>query len=96
MKVLALGGAGEVGRVAARAVAGLPGVQELVIADRDLEAARRTAALLSASAAVPVRARRVDVMDAAEPDAALGVGVLSGWMGGPAVAGAGERVSRGW
>lgn len=28
MKVLALGGAGEMGRVAARAVAGLPGVQD--------------------------------------------------------------------
>ncbi|MBO1418733.1 saccharopine dehydrogenase NADP-binding domain-containing protein [Streptomyces sp. FH025] len=71
-KVLALGGAGEVGRVAARVTAGLPGVRELVIADRDLAAARRTAAVLAGSVPVPVRARRVDVTDRAELDAALG------------------------
>lgn len=72
MKVLALGGAGAMGRVAARVAAALPGVHELVIADRDLPAARRTAAALAAATAVPVRALRVDVTDAAELRAALG------------------------
>ncbi|MFF2078737.1 saccharopine dehydrogenase family protein [Kitasatospora sp. NPDC058162] len=80
MKVLALGGAGAMGRVAARVTARLPGVRELVIADRDPDAARRTAAGLAAHAAgagaagagATVRARRVDVTDQAELEAALG------------------------
>ncbi|MER7847074.1 saccharopine dehydrogenase NADP-binding domain-containing protein [Kitasatospora sp. NPDC096077] len=75
MKVLALGGAGATGRVAARVAARLPGVRELVIADRDPAAARRTAALLTARAAgtgARVSARRVDVTDRAELHAALG------------------------
>ncbi|MFJ9692447.1 saccharopine dehydrogenase family protein [Kitasatospora sp. NPDC101183] len=71
MKVLALGGAGAMGRVAARVVAGLPGVVDLVVADRDPEAARRTAAALSAGTAVPVRAARVDVADTARLHEAL-------------------------
>ncbi|MEU8923618.1 saccharopine dehydrogenase NADP-binding domain-containing protein [Kitasatospora sp. NPDC048545] len=72
MKVLALGGAGATGRVAARVAAGLPGVHELVIADRDLPAARRAAAALAAATVVPVRAQRVDVTDPAGLHAALG------------------------
>nr|BFD95714.1 hypothetical protein KitaXyl93_70740 [Kitasatospora sp. Xyl93] len=63
MKLLALGGAGAMGRTATRVAAALPGVHELVVADRDLDAARRTAAALAADAPVPVRATRVDVTD---------------------------------
>ncbi|MCK7621620.1 saccharopine dehydrogenase NADP-binding domain-containing protein [Streptomyces sp. RS10V-4] len=70
MKLLALGGAGAMGRVAARVAAALPGVHELVIADRDLDAARRAAAL-AAGSPVPVRATRVDVTDERELHAAL-------------------------
>lgn len=71
MKLLALGGAGAMGRVSARVAAALPGVHELVIADRDLDAARRAAAALAAGAPVPVRASRVDVTDGPELHAAL-------------------------
>ncbi|MET8544511.1 saccharopine dehydrogenase NADP-binding domain-containing protein [Kitasatospora sp. NPDC004799] len=71
MRLLALGGAGAMGRVAARVAAALPGVHELVVADRDLDAARRTAAALAAGAPVPVRAARVDVTDGAGLHAAL-------------------------
>ncbi|MEV7929448.1 MULTISPECIES: saccharopine dehydrogenase NADP-binding domain-containing protein [unclassified Kitasatospora] len=70
MRVLALGGAGAMGRVAARVAARLPGVHELVIADRDPDAARRTAAAL-AGGPVPVRARQVDVTDGVQLHAAL-------------------------
>lgn len=70
MRVLALGGPGAMGRVAVRVAAGLPGVQEIVVADRDVGAARRLVRELAGS---PVRmsARRVDVTDEAELDAAL-------------------------
>ncbi|MGW1173592.1 saccharopine dehydrogenase family protein [Kitasatospora sp. NPDC002543] len=71
MRLLALGGAGAMGRVAARVAAALPGVHELVVADRDLHAARRAAALLAAGSPVPVRASRVDVTDGRELHAAL-------------------------
>ncbi|MFE6052580.1 saccharopine dehydrogenase family protein [Kitasatospora sp. NPDC056446] len=71
MKVLALGGAGAMGRVAARVTAALPGVHELVVADRDPAAARRVAAALAGATAVPVRPLRVDVTDPAELHAAL-------------------------
>ncbi|MFE7590959.1 saccharopine dehydrogenase family protein [Kitasatospora sp. NPDC057512] len=71
MKLLALGGAGAMGRVAARVAAALPGVHELVIADRDLDAARRAAAVLAAGSTVPVRAARVDVTDRPELHAVL-------------------------
>ncbi|WP_229929047.1 saccharopine dehydrogenase family protein [Kitasatospora xanthocidica] len=71
MKVLALGGAGATGRVAARVAAALPGVRELVIADRDLPAARRTAAALATTTAVPVRALGVDVTDGTALDTAF-------------------------
>lgn len=71
MKLLALGGAGAMGRVSARVAAALPGVHELVVADRDLDAARRAAAALAAAAPVPVRASRVDVTDGPGLHAAL-------------------------
>ncbi|MFE4977947.1 saccharopine dehydrogenase NADP-binding domain-containing protein [Kitasatospora sp. NPDC056651] len=80
MRLLALGGAGAMGRVstrvAARVVADLPGnvppgAHEVVIADRDLAAARRAAAALAAASPVPVRAARVDVTDGRELHAAL-------------------------
>ncbi|MBN3456373.1 saccharopine dehydrogenase family protein [Mycolicibacterium mageritense] len=64
MRVLALGGAGSMGAVAARTVAA-GGVEQIVIADRDRAAAGRIAREL-ADAPVPVCARRVDVTDGAE------------------------------
>lgn len=64
MKVLALGGAGAMGVCAARMAARIPGVSELVIADRDYTAAEHVALGLS-DAPVPVRARRVDVTESA-------------------------------
>ncbi|MEU1729257.1 saccharopine dehydrogenase NADP-binding domain-containing protein [Nonomuraea sp. NPDC005692] len=70
MKVLALGGAGAMGRVAVRVATGLPGVQEIVVADRDAHAAARLAQELGASG-VRMSAREVDVTDEAELDAAL-------------------------
>ncbi len=58
------------GRVAVRAAAGLPGVRELVVADRDLDAARRLVREL-ADSRVRTSACRVDVTDEAELEAAL-------------------------
>ncbi|APA97818.1 saccharopine dehydrogenase family protein [Nocardia seriolae] len=63
MKVLALGGPGAMGAVAVRTAARLPGIDEIVVADRDLDAAQRLAAELSATDPA-VSARRVDVDDA--------------------------------
>ncbi|GAB4589920.1 saccharopine dehydrogenase family protein [Nocardia sp. IFM 10818] len=60
MKVLALGGPGAMGAVAVRIAAGLAGLEEIVIADRDLGAAQRLARELAHSP-VPVRALEVDV-----------------------------------
>ncbi|MFJ7906719.1 saccharopine dehydrogenase family protein [Kitasatospora sp. NPDC096204] len=71
MRLLALGGAGAMGRAAARVAAALPDVHELVVADLDLDAARRAAAALSADAPVPVRAARVDVTEQRALHAAL-------------------------
>ncbi|WP_067532685.1 saccharopine dehydrogenase family protein [Nocardia crassostreae] len=62
MKVLALGGPGAMGAVAVRIAAGLAGIEEIVIADRDLGAAGRLARTL-ADAPVPVRALEVDVTE---------------------------------
>ncbi|MFD4113985.1 hypothetical protein ACFWSJ_11065 [Streptomyces niveus] len=42
MRILALGGPGAMGAVAVRVAAGLPGVTEIVVADRRLEAAEGT------------------------------------------------------
>lgn len=62
MKVLALGGPGAMGAVAVRTAARLPGIDEIVVADRDLGAARRFAAA-AAAAGLSIRARHVDVTD---------------------------------
>ncbi|ALR10719.1 saccharopine dehydrogenase [Mycobacteroides saopaulense] len=64
MKVLALGGAGAMGAVAVRTAVEVPGVQEIVIADRDLGAAERLARQLGQSR-IPVRSVEVDVTDGA-------------------------------
>ncbi|MFF2549534.1 saccharopine dehydrogenase family protein [Nocardia sp. NPDC058058] len=63
MKVLALGGPGAMGAVAVRLAARLPGIEEIVVADRDLAAAQRLTAELR-SETCSVRALRVDVTDA--------------------------------
>jgi lysine 6-dehydrogenase len=65
MRILALGGPGAMGAVAVRVATQLPGVDEIVIADRDRDAAERLSRQL-ADAPVPVRAIRVDVTDDTE------------------------------
>lgn len=70
MRVLALGGAGAMGAVAVRTAASSGGVEEIVIADRDLAAAERLSREL-ADCPVPTSARRVDVTDGAELGDAL-------------------------
>ncbi|MEV6066725.1 saccharopine dehydrogenase NADP-binding domain-containing protein [Nocardia sp. NPDC052001] len=70
MKVLALGGPGAMGAVAVRTAARLPGIEEIVVADRDLDAARRLAAELCTGTRA-VRAQRVDVTDSAALHGAL-------------------------
>ncbi|WP_433245280.1 saccharopine dehydrogenase family protein [Streptosporangium sp. CA-135522] len=62
MKILALGGPGAMGAVAVRVAAGLPGVQEIVVADRDLTAARKLVHAL-AGTGVSMRPQQVDVTD---------------------------------
>jgi lysine 6-dehydrogenase len=62
MRVLALGGGGAMGAVAARVATTLPAVTTVVVADRDLAAARRTAARVHADH-LPVHAVQVDVTD---------------------------------
>ncbi|MFF0637002.1 saccharopine dehydrogenase family protein [Nocardia sp. NPDC004151] len=64
MKVLALGAAGAMGAAAVETAATLLGVEHIVIADRDGDAAAATARRFAA-ARVPVAARTVDVTDAA-------------------------------
>ncbi|MFE6864463.1 saccharopine dehydrogenase family protein [Nocardia sp. NPDC057668] len=70
MRVLALGGGGAMGAVAVRTAAGLAGVSEIVVADRDLAAAQLVSSTLTAET-VPVRAERVDITDPGELRAAL-------------------------
>ncbi|WP_067449766.1 saccharopine dehydrogenase family protein [Actinomadura macra] len=70
MKILALGGPGAMGRVAVRIATSLPGVREITVADRDLDAARRLVRELAGSR-VTLRARKVDVTDEVELDAML-------------------------
>jgi lysine 6-dehydrogenase len=73
MRIVALGGPGAMGRVATRDAMTLPEVTEVVVADRDLAAARRLAAELSGTAAsVQIGARQVDVTGDAALDAVLG------------------------
>ncbi|MEV6554947.1 saccharopine dehydrogenase NADP-binding domain-containing protein [Nocardia sp. NPDC051756] len=62
MKVLALGGAGAMGAAAVRTAAGLPGVREIVVADRDSAAAEDLVRTLPGA---EVRAIRVDITDRA-------------------------------
>ncbi|GEM32550.1 hypothetical protein NN3_35570 [Nocardia neocaledoniensis NBRC 108232] len=65
MRVLALGGAGEMGRVAARVLCGDSRITSLTIADRDEAAAREVAGELG------VQARKLDVTDGPALAAAL-------------------------
>lgn len=62
MRILALGGPGAMGAVAVRLAAQLPGVDEIVVADRDGAAADRLCGQL-AEARVPVSAAQIDVTD---------------------------------
>ncbi|MUL47452.1 saccharopine dehydrogenase [Mycobacterium sp. CBMA293] len=64
MRILALGGPGAMGAVAVRLAAQMPGVDEIVVADRDRVAAERLCRQL-ADAPVPVSAAQVDVTDVA-------------------------------
>ncbi|MGY2024396.1 saccharopine dehydrogenase family protein [Nocardia gipuzkoensis] len=70
MKVLALGGPGAMGTVAVRTAVNIPGVTEIVVADRDLVAAESLARRL-VDAPMPVRAIQVDVTDDVQLRAAL-------------------------
>lgn len=67
MKILALGGCGDMGKVAVREIIGNPAVSEVVIADIDFDKARRFADSLGSKA----RALEVDVLSDASLDAAL-------------------------
>ncbi|WP_395292830.1 saccharopine dehydrogenase family protein [Kitasatospora hibisci] len=71
MRILALGGAGAMGAVAVRTAATLPGVAELVVADRDIAAARSLVSELPAGHA-RLSARHLDLTDSRQLDAALG------------------------
>ncbi|WP_458687678.1 saccharopine dehydrogenase family protein [Nocardia tengchongensis] len=70
MRVLALGGAGAMGAAAVRTAVSLPGVAEIVVADRDYSAADALAREMS-RAGVPVRPRKIDVTDRQELYGAL-------------------------
>ncbi|MFB7615865.1 saccharopine dehydrogenase family protein [Kitasatospora sp. NPDC056181] len=71
MRILALGGAGAMGAAAVRAAVALPGVREVVVADRDLAAAGRLAGELRLGGAA-LSAQQVDVTDAGQLDRAIG------------------------
>ncbi|MFJ2780954.1 saccharopine dehydrogenase family protein [Kitasatospora sp. NPDC087315] len=71
MRILALGGPGAMGAVAVRVAAGLPGVTEIVVADRNLDAARALVRRLAGTGGTPMRALTVDVTDDAALRAAL-------------------------
>lgn len=64
-RIVALGGAGNMGRVAVRTAASFDDLAEIVIADRDLAAAQRLASQLASSAKAKLRAERLDVTDGA-------------------------------
>ncbi|MGV0582856.1 saccharopine dehydrogenase NADP-binding domain-containing protein [Mycobacteroides chelonae] len=70
MKILALGGAGAMGAVAVRTAREVPGIEEIVIADRDLGAAEGLVRQLG-EGCVPVRAVQIDVTDEAALRAVL-------------------------
>ncbi|MDH6279730.1 saccharopine dehydrogenase family protein [Prescottella agglutinans] len=81
MRVLALGGAGAMGTEAVRTAVTLPGVTEIVVADRDYSAADALARGLS-NVGVRVSPRKVDVTDRLELYAALdGVDVVLNTVG---------------
>lgn len=61
MKIMALGGAGEMGRAAAGVAAGLPGVGGLTIADLHSQRAAEVAASLQPASSVEIDALQVDV-----------------------------------
>jgi saccharopine dehydrogenase-like NADP-dependent oxidoreductase len=63
-RIIVLGGAGGMGRVAVAQVAGNEDVGELVVADLDLAAAEQVVAAVGASARTRLRAASVDVTDA--------------------------------
>ncbi|MDL4772312.1 saccharopine dehydrogenase family protein [Actinomadura xylanilytica] len=73
MRILALGGSGAMGAVAVRVAAGLPGVTEIVVADRNLKAAQALVRRLAedGTGGAPVRALMVEVTDSAALHAAL-------------------------
>ncbi|SFX77975.1 saccharopine dehydrogenase NADP-binding domain-containing protein (plasmid) [Streptomyces atratus] len=73
MRILALGGPGAMGAVAVRVAAGLPGVTEIVVADRNLEAARTLVRRLveDGTDGAPMRALKVDATDSGALHAAL-------------------------
>ncbi|EQM31478.1 saccharopine dehydrogenase family protein [Rhodococcus erythropolis] len=60
--VVALGGAGAMGSAAVRLAATLPGIGKVVVADRDIDAAKRLSVEL-AQASAEVEARSIDVTD---------------------------------
>ncbi|MCZ4567510.1 saccharopine dehydrogenase family protein [Rhodococcus erythropolis] len=60
--VVALGGAGAMGSAAVRLAATLPGIGKVVVADRDIDAAKRLSVEL-AQASAQVEARSIDVTD---------------------------------
>lgn len=72
MRIMALGGAGGMGRAAAHVVAGLPSVERLTIADLDLRRAREVARSLRSTAAAEVDGVQVDVTREDELRGALG------------------------
>ena len=59
MRFIVLGGAGDMGNEAVRALATHPGVDEVMVADRNLKAAEALARELGS----PVRACRLDALD---------------------------------
>ncbi len=62
-RIVVLGGAGNMGRVAVRTAASLDGIREVIIGDRDLAAAEKIAAEKASSAKVRIHAERIDVSD---------------------------------
>ncbi len=62
-RIVVLGGAGNMGRVAVRTAASLDGIREVIIGDRDLAAAEKIASEIASSAKVRLRAERIDVTD---------------------------------
>lgn len=78
MRFIVLGGAGDMGNEAARTLAVHPGVEEVMVADLNLEAAQA----LSDSLGAPVRACRLDALDhQGLVDAIHGYDVALGFVG---------------